>query len=290
MRVPEPTTSSIDQRSHPCSERQPGWSSWKPTVTITSFSTQLLDLPDGSLSRLDIAIANLACASGLPGTGPVPFENRLDWPMYADLGPGQMIDLDPPSPNGIDLLYSHEYVANRLRSVSRRSGGISERANLYGYVVGNPINLVDPFGLFACAVEEECSGACFIGKKTTITKCEFTKVKVEEGSNAACSIITSALICSQLKSQFAAANKAAGDPKKFPDGTWLISKCTEGCDCKGGYVLKKGPQKFELKDRTIKSTGSIRFVGEITCVVTVSGTVEVDGDGFALVECEKAKK
>ena len=57
--------------------------------------------------------------------------------MYADLGPGQEIDLDPPPPNGVDVLYSHDYVASRT--------GLSD--NLYQYSDGNPVNLTDPSGL-----------------------------------------------------------------------------------------------------------------------------------------------
>lgn len=66
--------------------------------------------------------------------------------MYADLGPGQMIDLDPPSPNGMDLLYSHEYVTARMRHL-RRPPTLAERNNLYSYVTNNPVNYVDPSGL-----------------------------------------------------------------------------------------------------------------------------------------------
>lgn len=67
--------------------------------------------------------------------------------MYANLGTGQMIDLDTPSPNGVDLLYSHDYVANRLRSDMMSSPTLAERTNLFAYVTNNPINYVDPLGL-----------------------------------------------------------------------------------------------------------------------------------------------
>ncbi len=56
--------------------------------------------------------------------------------MYANLGPGQIAERDPPSPNGVDVLYSHEYVAERMR----------ER-NLYGYCGNSPTNATDPTGL-----------------------------------------------------------------------------------------------------------------------------------------------
>ena len=67
--------------------------------------------------------------------------------MYADLGPGRMLDLDPPSPNGVDLLYSHEYVANRMRGQLSRPPTLAERTSLYSYVTNNSVNYVDPSGL-----------------------------------------------------------------------------------------------------------------------------------------------
>ena len=56
--------------------------------------------------------------------------------MYANLGPGQIAERDPPSPNGVDVLYSHEYVAERMR----------ER-NLHGYVRNNPLIHTDSIEL-----------------------------------------------------------------------------------------------------------------------------------------------
>jgi len=194
--------------------------------------------------------------------------------------------LDPLSPNGVDLLDDNNWFGDRL----------TQMRNRYGYANNSPVNYFDPSGLFACnAAEEEekeeaCAGACFVGNKSTITKCEFTKVKVEDGSDRACYfVINSFTICLQLKTQFNAANKAAEDPKKYPTGEWKLNKCSDGCDCKKGYMVKKGPQKFDIVDKTIKSTGPIKGVGVTTCIVTVSGTVEVDGAGFALVECEESK-
>ena len=65
--------------------------------------------------------------------------------MYADLGPGQMVELDPPSPNGVDVLYSHEYVAERMRERS-----------LYGYCGNDPTTLTDPSGLYS--IDASCKG------------------------------------------------------------------------------------------------------------------------------------
>ena len=69
--------------------------------------------------------------------------------MYADLGPGQMLDLDPPSPNEVDLLYSHEFVANSMHIRTRQLPNVAEKTNLYAYVIHNPVNYVDPNGLYA---------------------------------------------------------------------------------------------------------------------------------------------
>ncbi len=62
--------------------------------------------------------------------------------MYADLGPGLEIDLDPPSPGGVELLFSHAYVQRYARST----------VNLLSYVQGNPLKYVDPLGLKECEI------------------------------------------------------------------------------------------------------------------------------------------
>jgi len=61
--------------------------------------------------------------------------------MYADLGPGQTIDLDRPSHDRMDLIYSHAYVAMQRRR------DIEFDQNLYEYVDGRPSSNVDPYGL-----------------------------------------------------------------------------------------------------------------------------------------------
>ena len=65
--------------------------------------------------------------------------------MYAQmLGPGRVAEFDPPSPDGVEVLYSDEYVATymRQRSAKRKSEG-----NPYSYAANNAPNRVDPFGL-----------------------------------------------------------------------------------------------------------------------------------------------
>jgi hypothetical protein len=49
-----------------------------PRPLVSSLS-HLLAMPDDEISQLDIAVANLACADGLPGMEPSRFEQRLDW-------------------------------------------------------------------------------------------------------------------------------------------------------------------------------------------------------------------
>jgi hypothetical protein len=69
--------------------------------------------------------------------------------MYAAFGPGQMIDLDPFSPQGVDLVYGHEYVAHRTKDSKNDPRSLAERTNLYAYAINNPIKLLDPSGLYA---------------------------------------------------------------------------------------------------------------------------------------------
>ena len=63
--------------------------------------------------------------------------------MYLDFGPGQEIEFDAPSPNGVDLLFSEEYVAMQFK---RGRLMLQQLTNNYGYVAGSPANFVDPFG------------------------------------------------------------------------------------------------------------------------------------------------
>ena len=60
---------------------------------------------------------------------------------------GTFLQRDPVSSNGVDLLYSDEYVADRMRSQSQQLTKKNEQANLYAYVRNNPTNYVDPLGL-----------------------------------------------------------------------------------------------------------------------------------------------
>lgn len=55
--------------------------------------------------------------------------------MFYQGPPGLMVDLAQPSPNGVDVLYSHEYVAERMQT------------HPYIYARNNPLKHTDPSGL-----------------------------------------------------------------------------------------------------------------------------------------------
>ncbi len=40
--------------------------------------------------------------------------------MYANFGPGIEAVIDPPSPGGIDLFYTHQFIANRFGRIARQ--------------------------------------------------------------------------------------------------------------------------------------------------------------------------
>ncbi len=71
--------------------------------------------------------------------------------MYpSHLGPGDRVDFVEPPDDGPILGYSHQVVAMKMRQRHLEDDRpIPERTNLYGYVMNNPVNLVDPTGLIA---------------------------------------------------------------------------------------------------------------------------------------------
>lgn len=66
--------------------------------------------------------------------------------MFYDGPPGLMVDLMKPSPNGVDLLYSDEYVAAKMARWN---------TNPYTYANNNPLKYVDPSGL-KCEIAVHC--------------------------------------------------------------------------------------------------------------------------------------
>jgi hypothetical protein len=69
------------------------------------------------------------------------FTKKRKTAMYANLGHGQAIALDEPTFSGIELLYSHEYVAGARGALPNVAD-----PNVYNYCFGAPINATDPMG------------------------------------------------------------------------------------------------------------------------------------------------
>jgi len=211
---------------------------------------------------------------------------------------GRWLSCDPIGYGDPELIYTHEYVAQRLAT----SGAIQSNTNLYVYTDNNPVNFVDPSGLFVEAIDpsvlfskltdittptnaEGCTGLCIQGKDVLVTKCTITKIVINEGSDKLCNGMTEGIICSELQKMIAVFNKAR------PEG-WLKSYCNDPCECdRASAKLSPGPQTVILKDFTIVQTGKVKIpfgpTIEITCNVTVTGELEVKGGGIALLGCKK---
>ena len=72
--------------------------------------------------------------------------------MYADLGPGHLIDLDEPL-DDVELLYSHKYVAQYVRWYTDHPEG-----NLYSYAFSSPVDWTDPTGQYPPPAAKPGSG------------------------------------------------------------------------------------------------------------------------------------
>jgi RHS repeat-associated protein len=172
----------------------------------------------------------------------------------------------------------------------------------YAYADANPANVVDPNGLYSVPIilpplriitpspnDKGCTGICIQGHGAKPGKCNITKLAVEPGSDRLCkTAISPTRICDGLTDRISKLNV------KFPlPGGWRLSYCGQGCVCSAkGAAEVPAPQTILLSDYTITQTGPIG-VGPLkttlTCVVTVSGTIQVTGGTVALLPCCKAR-
>jgi RHS repeat-associated protein len=107
----------------------------------TTASTYFIFDPQGSVAqRLDSNQGILSChlygAQGnvVGGAPPAPFAYKAQWGYYTD------------AETGLQLLTHRYYDPNTGRFLTRDPSGYSGGANLYGYAVNNPVNLIDPLG------------------------------------------------------------------------------------------------------------------------------------------------
>lgn len=127
---------------------------------------QLFELPDDSLTRLDVAVANLACASGLPGMGLDRFDRRLDWldeaARLVELETGRNYYKFLNDPAAYDFSQAR-YCMVALVTVLQQQCGVTYNRKWKGVTPGQPVPEsfgVDASDLFIHAIIDGIGGTC----------------------------------------------------------------------------------------------------------------------------------